>query len=138
MPIPIEEHLRLARLPQVTDLVLRGSPLDLQTLTRRAEEFAARFSYQGLSRGGLSVVHATNERDVNVQMATRPLSARRSVGVARVADLQQAGFVLLPTFEPRHYTLIVGLATTATLLDLLEMLSSDVRANPNPPRRGGV
>lgn len=104
MPIPIEQHVRLARLPRGTDLVLRGSPL---------------------------------ERDVDVQFAAWPLSTRPWVGIAQVADLQRSGFALLPTFQAQHYTLIVGLATTATLMHLLEQLSSDIRPNPNPRRRGG-
>ena len=137
VPVPIEQHVRLARLPRGTDLVLRGSPLDLVTFTRQAHEFAARFSYQGRGHEGLSVVLAAGERDVDVQFAAWPLSTRPWVGVAKVADLQRSGFALLPTFQAQHYTLIVGLATTATLMDLLEKLSSDIRPNPNPRRRGG-
>lgn len=135
---PIEHYLR-SDAPSADDsfLLLRGSPLELGKLTDQALDFASRFTYRGGSHTGVSVVLATDETDADAQMAGRWLSTRPFVAVARVRDVRRSGFVLLPTFEAPHYTLIVGLTKAATLPALLDLVAADTRPNPYIRRRRG-
>lgn len=138
MPDPIEQYLRSGELPpDDVNLLLRGSPLELSKLTEQAHDFASRFTYQGGSHPGLSVALAADEIDADTQMAARRLSTRPFVGVAPVGQVRHCGFVLLPTFEAPHYTVLALLTTSATLETFLELVSADTRRNPYTRRRGG-
>jgi hypothetical protein len=81
--------------------VVRGDDLDPDVGRHQAEAFLRRFPDWG--RYGLSAFYARNEAEVD-DLAGGQLERFPLLGLFRVADLEENGFNLVPTFRqpPRH------------------------------------
>lgn len=82
-------------------VVVRGDPGDERITREQAAMFRRRFPEWG--RWGLSAFYATSDAEVD-DLAFDRLHQFEVVRVYRVADLELAGFELVPTFRTPHVT----------------------------------
>jgi len=82
-------------------VVVRGDPGDDAITREQAEQFRRRFPDWG--RWGLSAFYARNDDEVD-DLAFDRLHQFSQLRVYRVADLEAAGFEVMPTFRSPHIT----------------------------------
>lgn len=127
---PIENYLRTAeKLEPDTDVVLRGSPLDVEGFLRNADDARGRFSWRGAPLVAVSAEATVGGRTVEDLLAGPRLRTRRRYAKARARELLDARFVLLPTFAAAHYDIVLGAYTETDARRLLDLLGE---AHPNP------
>lgn len=119
---------RVRRMPIPIDalIVVRGEDQVEDDSAVQAELFRRRFP--GWGRWGLSGMYA--ESDANVEdLGAGPLRRFPIFGLYRIADLEEAGFEVVPTFRTPHVTV----AFTGELDDGLERLRTAIHEQrPNP------
>lgn len=119
---------RIRRTPIPVDavIVVRGEELAADDSAIQAVRFRRRFPDWG--RWGLSAMYAESDADVD-DLAAGPLRRFPVLGLYRVADLEEAGFEVAPTFRTPHVTI----AFTGELDDGLERLRTAIHERrPNP------
>lgn len=130
MPIPIDAMI-----------VVRGEAHVEDYPAVQAGLFRRRFPEWG--RWGLSAMYAESDADVD-DLGAGPRRRFPVLGLYRIADLEEAGFEVVPTFRTPHVTI----AFTGELDDGLERLRTAIHEQrPNPyhgkgpdygPGRGGT
>ena len=126
---PIEPHLRHDELLDGTSVVVRGWPLTVDGLLRNAAATSQRFER---AREPLIAVSAevTSEAWGLDRILSGPrLKTRSRYAAAPALELIEAGFVLLPTFAPPHFSVVLGAYDEATAELLLDVLGN-VHRNP--------
>lgn len=119
-------RVRRAPIPPEAVVVVRGDPDDDAITREQAEQFRRRYSDSG--RWGLSAFYARNDEEVD-HLAFDRLDQFAKLRVYRVADLEAAGFELVPTFRTPHVTV----AWSTDLLDGLAQFDAvrhQARTNP--------
>jgi hypothetical protein len=111
-------------------VVVRGGPDSIAKLSAHAARTARAYVLDGAHVLGISVFAAPDnigEASLDGVLAGR-LSTYRLVHLITAAQLEDAGFRLLPTFGRPHMTLILGaMDQVESLLDLL----GPARVNPH-------
>ena len=121
-----EPRVRRAPVPDDAVLVVRGDDLNPETARAQAVAFRRRFSEWG--RFGLSAFFARSEAEVD-DLAADQLERFPVLIVIRIADLEAAGFEVVPTFRTPHVTIAFDGDLDSTLARLVA-LGTDQRPNP--------
>lgn len=93
---------------------------------RQAERFLRR--YPGWGRYGLSAFSARGEAEID-DLSAAQLQSFPRLGLFRVADLESAGFEVVPTFRTPHVTIAFTGDLDARLRELTGV-RFEVRPNP--------
>ncbi len=101
MPGERVPRIRRAPLPADAVVVVRGDPGDERIIREQADMFRRRFPDWG--RWGLSAFYACSDDEID-DLAFDRLHQFGVLRVYRVADLEAAGFELVPTFRTPHVT----------------------------------
>jgi hypothetical protein len=99
-------------------VVVRGGPDSLAKITAHALRLARAYALDGDPVLGISVFAALDDigpASLEGVLAGK-LSTYRVVHLATAGELQDAGFVLLPTFGRPHMTLLLGVLDRAEVL----------------------
>lgn len=119
MTEPRMPRIRRAALPDDAVIVVRGDDLDAGTSRHQAVVFRRR--YPDWDRWGISAYYARNNLEID-DLAADQLDQFPEITIYRVADLESAGFEVIPTFRTPHVTvaftgeLDVGLAALAAAI----------------------
>jgi len=125
MAAPLVPRIRWAAVP-ADAVVVRGDDLDPGTSRHQAESFRRR--YPDWRRWGLSAYHARNEAEID-DLAADQLERFPELAIYRTADLEVAGFEVVPTFRTPHITLAFSGELDAGLARLAAAVH-DRRPNP--------
>lgn len=126
-PAPLRgPRIRRAPIPDDAHIVVRGDDLDPDVGRRQAEAFLRRFPDWG--RYGLSAFYARNDAEVD-DLAGGQLERFPLLGLFRVADLEENGFTVVPTFRSPHVT-IGFTGDLGAALKRLALLRIELRTNP--------
>jgi hypothetical protein len=130
----VTPHVRHEEVLDPGDLVVRGWPLTVEGLLRNAYATRARFVWRGLPFVAISTEVAAGRWSLDRILAGPRLRTRSRYAVTTVAELQAAGFELLPTFGPPHCSVVLGSYDVRDVQRLLEVLG-ETRSNPYFVRR---
>lgn len=127
----LRPHLRDERPPGDTVVVIRGGPVTLAKLAEHAQRMHMAFALDGQPLWGVSVFCALDDigpASLDGLLGGR-LASYRTVHLPTVAQLSEARFDLLPTFNRPHFTLRLAGISDAELDWLLAALGPG-RDNP--------
>jgi hypothetical protein len=130
---PIEPYIRDERPPDSATLVVRGGPITADKLRQTANREQAVYTWRGLPLACVSAEAVTDEWPLERLLAER-LATRTTYATTTVAQVFEAGLVLLPTFDVPHYDVVLGAASPEEVSKLMSILSEPIR---NPYRRKG-
>lgn len=119
-------RIRRASLPADVRIVVRGEDLDHDDFAAQAERFRRRFPDWG--RWGLSALYAESDSEVD-ELGAGPLRRFPVLAIYTVADLEDAGFEVVPTFRTPHVTIAFA-GELAHGLERLRVSVHERRANP--------
>jgi hypothetical protein len=126
-PTPLRKpRIRRAPIPGDVLLVVRGDDLEPEASRHRAESFRRRYPDWG--RFGLSAYYARGDAEVD-DLAADQLERFPVLAVLRIADLEEAGFEVVPTFRTPHVT-VAFTGDVSARLDALAAVASRVLENP--------
>lgn len=122
--------------PNDTTVVVRGGPDTADKLARHAVRTNRAYQLDGQPFWGVSVFLALDELgDASLDgLLSGRLRTYRVVHTPTLEQVRAAGFEVLPTFRPPHFTLVVPDATPTTFERLLSALGPGV---PNPYHERG-
>lgn len=126
MAVDKEPRVRRAPIPEDAVIVVRGDDLNVETARSQAMAFRRRFPDWG--RWGLSAFYARSEAEVD-DLAADQLERFPALLVFEVAELEAAGFEVVPTFRTPHVT-IAFTDDLEQALSRLTALGTDRRSNP--------
>jgi hypothetical protein len=126
-PTPIDgPRIRRSPIPADAVLVVRGDAGRPAISQTQAERFLRRYPTWG--RYGLSAYYARTDAEADDLAATQLVSFAR-LALFRIADLEAAGFELVPTFRTPHVTI----AFTGDVVAWLRQLADEqLELRPNP------
>lgn len=124
----LRPSLRKERAPDNGIVVLRGGPTSVARLLSHARRTHDAFLLDGEPIWGVSVFCALDDLgDASLDALLHRFASYRVMHLARVRQLRDAGFDLVPTFGRPHFTVtMAGPDEASALLDALGM------AEPNP------
>lgn len=125
----VEPHLRPAEPLDDSRVVVRGWPLTVEGLLRNADSTRSRFSWRGAPLVAISAELTGFGWDLDRILAGSRLRTRSRYATANAPALLDAGFELLPTFAPPHYSVVLPAYDGTSAERLLEALG-DVNRNP--------
>lgn len=127
---PIEADLRHGEtLNADADLVVRGSPLNIEGLLRNADATRGRYSWRGEPLVAVSAEVTAGGWTLDAILAGRRMRTRSRYARASVSSLVVHGFELLPTFGAPHYSVRLPSYDEQSAQRLLELLGE---TNRNP------
>jgi hypothetical protein len=104
---PIEDHLRPGEpLDDGPQLIIRGWPLNPEGLMRNARQTSQRYSLEGSPLVAVSAELIMAGWTLERILSGRRLGTRVSYAAVTVGDVLESGFMLLPTFDPPHYSIV--------------------------------
>lgn len=127
----LRSHIRHAVPPDDTTIVVRGGPDTADKLARHAVRTNRAYQLDGRPFWGVSVFLALDESgEVSLDgLLSGRMRTYRIVHTPKLEQVQAAGFEVLPTFRPPHFTLVLPDAAPMTFERLLSALGPGV---PNP------
>ncbi len=127
----IEDHLRVDEpLRYDLQLVVRGWPLSIEGLKRNAKSTSERYILDGSPLVAVSAELTMAGWSLDQILAGRRLRTRSSYAKVTTRRVTDAGFVLLPTFDAPHYS-IVWASYTDEQADRLLALFGPAITNPH-------
>jgi hypothetical protein len=104
---PIEDHLRDGEpLPDGSQLVIRGWPLNPEGLMRNAAAASERYSLGGSPLVAVSTEATIEGWPLERILSGRRLRTRKSYAAVPVGRVLEAGYTLLATFNAPHYDVV--------------------------------
>lgn len=125
----VEPHLRPAEILDDSRVVVRGWPLTVEGILRNAEATRSRFSWRGEPLVAISAELTGAGWDLDRILSGPRLRTRSRYATVPALTLVETGFVLLPTFAPPHYSVVLPAYDGTSAERLLEALG-DVQRNP--------
>ena len=109
---PIESHLRDDDPPDDAVLLLRGGPVTVEKLVEHAARQLRDFSLRGVPMASVSVDGTVGEWTAEALLRDR-LWSRSKYSTARVGEVRDAGFEILPTHATPHFDIVLDDASMA-------------------------
>jgi hypothetical protein len=130
---PIEPHVRDETPPTSTTLVVRGGPVTVEKVLQAARREQAVYTWRDKPLACVSVEAVTEAWPLERLLAEH-LATRSTYATTTVADVLRAGLILLPTFDPPHYDVVLEEASPAEAARFMSILSQPI---VNPHKRRG-
>jgi hypothetical protein len=115
---PIEPLIRDEGRQDSTVVVIRGGPINAEKIVAHALRQQAVFTFRGEPMIAISVDLAIEGWPVERILSERMWS-RSTYALSTVGTLAAAGFELVPTSTPPHYSIVLPDTSEAAALDLL-------------------